>query len=342
MRAFFRKNSLLIYPLIFALVLVPVMIVALISYQPSASADCTSNKTANPPALVPHSHGTGLVSAVQNDMKLIFNVSQAAQLYEMVDGQLQLCAGDLTGDMKHVTVDVLDAGLNVGEHLPVTVDLTIYRAGTDDIVVKSVAPAMYSPGHSYHFGDNYLLPSSAAYDWTVVISPVHALRQEGAQHLWRDPVEWSGSFELDASGAVIGQAAAVQIIGDYSKEGLHVTLSHQDAVTLYDENGAVLDIEPNSRYFVVDVTDHAVNYESKLPGAEITLTFKQGNESFAVVLPAVISPTYGFHYGANVPVAPGQWQIMVTVGGLDFLRHAGAAVNLARRPVSGTFDFTVE
>ncbi|HEX3052464.1 MAG TPA: hypothetical protein VHP83_17515 [Aggregatilineaceae bacterium] len=342
MREFFRKNSLLVYPLIFALVLIPVMIVALISYQPSASADCNCNKASNAPPLAPHSHGTGLVSEVKNDMKLIFNVSAATQLYEMVDGRLQLCEGDLTGDMKHVTVDVLDAGLNVGEHLPVTVDLMIYRAGTSEIVIQAAAPAMVAPGHNYHFGDNYLLPSNTAYDWTVVISPVNALRQEGAQHLWLDPVEWSGSFELDASGAVIGKAAGIQLIGDYSKEGIHITLSHQDAVTLYDAEGTELDTEPNSRYFVVDVTDHAVNYESKLPGADVTLTFKQGSTAFDVVLPAVISPTYGFHYGANVPVEPGQWQITVTVGGLDFLRHAGSAVNLARRPVSGTFNFTVE
>jgi hypothetical protein len=54
----------------------------------------------------------------------------------------------------------------------------------------------------------------------------------------------------------------------------------------------------------------------------------------------VISPLYGFHYGANVAPEPGKWQIVVEVSQLDFLRHAGAAVNLARAPVRGSFEFT--
>jgi hypothetical protein len=98
---------------------------------------------------------------------------------------------------------------------------------------------------------------------------------------------------------------------------------------------------PDSRYFAVDVTDHAVNYEEKLPGAVVTLIFERGGESFEVVLDPVISPIYGFHYGANVALGPGEWQITVRVEGMDFLRHAGAAVTLARKAVSGSFAYTV-
>ena len=50
----------------------------------------------------------------------------------------------------------------------------------------------------------------------------------------------------------------------------------------------------------------------------------------------------GFHYGANVELAPGEWTITATVGGLDFQRHAGAAVSLPLGAVSGQFTYTVE
>jgi hypothetical protein len=248
-------------------------------------------------------------------------------------------------EMKHVTVDVNDARLNPGERLPVTVYLTIRRADSGTVVVERDAPAMYAPGHGYHFGDNFLLENDNAYSWTVTVSPVQALRQAGAQDVWREPVTWEGEFRLDADGNVIDKPAGVQIIGDVSQSGLHVTLGHQDAVPLYDvsENGDAIpqEIAPDSRYFVVDVTDHAVNYEEKLPGATVTLTFRCAGETFDVQAAPVISPLYGFHYGANVPLTPGEWQITVTVEALDFWRHAGAAVSLGREPVSATFDFAV-
>ena len=100
--------------------------------------------------------------------------------------------------MKHVTVDVIDARFGLGERLPVTIALAIQRADSGETVVEATAPAMYAPGHGYHFGDNYVPPSGAAYDWTFTISPVEALRQEGTEDLWLEPVEWRGSFTLDA------------------------------------------------------------------------------------------------------------------------------------------------
>jgi hypothetical protein len=139
----------------------------------------------------------------------------------------------------------------------------------------------------------------------------------------------------------------VTLIGNIYDQGIHVSLSYQAAQTLYAVDAAGGTTSPqvpaaHSRYFLVDVTDHSVNYEEKLPGADVTLTFRQGETRFDLSLPAVIGPVYGFHYGANVPLAPGTWQITVTVAGLDVLRHAGGAVTLARQPVSETFDFTLE
>ena len=123
-----------------------------------------------------------------------------------------------------------------------------------------------------------------------------------------------------------------------------MTLSEAPAVQLFapgeDGESAPLPLEPGSRYFVVDVTDHAVNYEEKLPGAEVMLIFERGGESIEVRAEPVISPLYGFHYGANVALDEGDWQITVQVGGLDFLRHAGAAVSLARNPISDPFAYT--
>lgn len=336
-----RDKRLLIFPAVFALVLIPVLVVALLIYQPNdSSADCDCSAAAN---VQPHSHGSGLVTELRDGMQLIMNVSAAAELYQLVDGKLELC-GELTGDMKHVTVDVIDARFGLGERLPVTIELAIRRAGTGETVVEATAPAMYAPGHGYHFGDNYVLPGGATYDWTFTISPVDALRQAGTQDLWLEPVEWQGSFTLDDEGGVAGKAASPVPVGDFTRSGLHVTLSEAPAVQLYapDESGdsAPVPLEPGSRYFVVDVTDHAVNYEEKLPGAEVTLAFARDGESFEVQAEPVISPLYGFHYGANVALDAGDWAITVQVGGLDFLRHAGAAVSLARNPISETFDYT--
>jgi uncharacterized protein involved in high-affinity Fe2+ transport len=337
-----HDKRLLIFPIIFALVLIPVMVVALLVYQPGdSSADCDCSSVAN---AQPHSHGAGLASELRDGMQLIMNVSAGAELYQLVDGKLELC-GELTGDMKHVTVDVLDARFGLGERLPVTVELVIRRADTGETVVEATAPAMYAPGHGYHFGDNFVLPGGATYDWTFTISPVQALRQEGTQDLWLEPVEWRGSFTLDAEGNVAGRAASLAVIGDFVRSGLHVTLSEGPPVQLYAPDGAggtmPVPLEPGSRYFVVDVTDHAVNYEEKLPGAKVTLTFARGGESFDVQAEPAISPVYGFHYGANVALDSGEWQITVEVGGLDFLRHAGAAVSLARNPISAAFDYLV-
>jgi hypothetical protein len=53
-----------------------------------------------------------------------------------------------------------------------------------------------------------------------------------------------------------------------------------------------------------------------------------------------MSPAYGFHYGANVVLAPGKWQITVQIDHLDFLRHASAAIKLPQKPVSATFEVT--
>jgi hypothetical protein len=333
-----RDKKLYIFPVIFVLVMVPVFIVALLTYRPGQSAsgkDCPSV-----PAVISHSHGAALASTIKGDMQLLMNVSAAAPLYEVVDGSLQIC-GETSGEMKHITVDVNDARLNLGERLPVTVSLTIRRADNGLTVIEATAPAMYSPGHGYHFGDNFLLPAGTEYEWTVIISPVKALRQAGAQQFWLDPVEWEGRFELDADGNVMGQAAKVTPIGDFTESGLHVMLGTHDAAPLYavDSTTTPQEIEPGSRYFVVDVTDHAVNYEEKLPGADVVLTFRQGETVLDVPLEAVISPVYGFHYGANVALGPGTWQITVTVAGLDFLRHAGAAVDLAQKPISSTFEY---
>jgi hypothetical protein len=338
-----QNRKMLLYPVLFAAVLAPVFIVALLTYRPGGNCDDCNCAAAVTTA--PHSHGAALVSHVQNDMQLLMNVSAAAELYRVTDGNLELC-GELSGDLKHVTVDVIDAGLNPGERLPVTVELTIRNAATGDTVLEAGAPAMYAPGHGYHFGDNYALPSGATYDWTFTISPVQVLRQEGAQTLWLEPVEWSGSFTLDDEGNVAGKGQPVQPIGNFTAGGLHVSLGYQDAKALYEveTDGTTLprEPEPGALYFVVDITDHAVNYEEKLPGAAVTLTFQRGSTSFDVQAEPVISPQYGFHYGANVAVDPGEWDITVQVSGLDFLRHAGAAISLARNPVSATFTYTFE
>ena len=328
----------LIYPIIFALVLAPIFITLLITYEPGGgTCNCTVQAVA-------HTHGTALASMVQDDMQLIFNVSPAAQLYQVVDGKLELCGGDITdADMKHITVDVLDARLALGERLPVQVEITVRGHDSGQIVVQAGAPAMYAPGHGYHFGDNFRVPGGAAYDWDVVVSPVTALRQEGAQNLWVEPVTWSGSFEIAADGTVSGKAPALQKIGEFTSGGLHVMFSHEDARALYsvqENSTTALEVAPGSRYFVVDVTDHVVNYEEKLPGAEVVVTFRQGDQKIEVPFLPVISPVYGFHYGANVALTPGTWQITVEIEGLDFMRHAGpAAARLAQKPVSGSFEF---
>ena len=100
----------LIYPIIFTLALAPILIVLLLTYNPGGgSCNCTIQAAA-------HTHGTALASVIKDDMQLIFNVSSAAQLYQVVDGKLELCGGDMTdADMKHITVDVLDAHLALGE-----------------------------------------------------------------------------------------------------------------------------------------------------------------------------------------------------------------------------------
>jgi len=330
----------IVFPVVFMLVMVPVSVAALLLYQPDQGVS-----GAAPPTAVPHSHGVGLASTVKGDMQLIFNVSPAAQLYQVVEGKLELCGDGSLDAMKHITLDVKDARLSLGERLPVRVHFSIQDADSGDTVIEADTPAMVAAGHGYHFGDNFMLPNDAHYAWTVTVSPVQALRQEGAQSFWLEPITWEGSFRLDAQGNVI-KAAGVQPIGDFTKGGLHVSLSHQAAVQLYEvtESGESIpqDLPPNSRYFLVDVTDHILNYEEKLPGATITLTFQQADTEFSTVLPAVISPTYGFHYGANVTLSPGMWQITVTVEGLDILRHAGAAVGLTRGAVSGTFEYMVE
>jgi hypothetical protein len=322
----FDKRLLLIIPIAFIAVVTPFVIMALMDYNPGSSGNCDCTTA---PLTVPHSHGGGLETAVTNGMQLILNVSSAAELYQVVDGKLQLCGDSLTDDMKHVTVDVIDARLMLGERLPVNVALEIRRADTGEVVVQAAAPAMYAPGHGYHFGDNFILPGGADYAWAVTVSPVEALRQGGAQDVWLEPVTWDGEFSLNADGTVTGKAAPVQLIGDFSKNGLHVTLGYQDAM-------------PDSRYFVVDVTDHAVNYEEKLPGADVTLTFRQDSAEVTTALQPVISPVYGFHYGANIALEPGTWNVTVDVAGLDFLRHAGAAVSLPRGTISGELVYTAE
>jgi hypothetical protein len=328
----------LIYPIIFALVLAPILIALLLTYNPGGG-DCNCTVQA-----VAHTHGTALSSDIKDDMQLIFNVSPAAQLYQVVDGKLELCGGDTTdADMKHITVDVIDARLALGERLPVNVEISVRAHDSGQIVVQAGAPAMYAPGHGYHFGDNFRVPGGAVYDWEVIVSPVTALRQEGAQNLWTEPVTWNGSFEIDADGSVSGKAPALQKIGEFSGGGLHVVFSHEAARALYsvqDSGTTVMEVAPGSRYFVVEITDHVVNYEEKLPGAEVMVTFRQGDQKIDVLFLPVISPVYGFHYGANVALTPGSWQITVEIDGLDFMRHAGpAAVKLAQKPVSGTVEF---
>ncbi len=333
----------LVYLLVFVLALVPALAIALLTYRPGDDGECAS---AVPATYAPHIHATGLAVEIKDGMQLIFNVSPAAQLYQVVDGALELCGGDLTdADLKHITVDVSDAALALGERLPVEVSLEVRRQDSGAVVVQASAPAMVAPGHGYHFGDNYRVPAGAAYDWTVTISPVLALRQEGAQDLWLEPVVWTGSFTLDDEGRVVGQTDALALIGELTQDGLHIMLSHQDARPLYAvEEGAAVPVppEPLSRYYVVDVIDHAVNYEAKLPGATVTVTFRRYGTALVVPFPAVISPEYGFHYGANVALEPGDWTVDVEVSGLDFLRHAGAAVSLARAPVRASFDFTLD
>lgn len=337
-----RNWSMFVFPAIFILVMAPIVAIALITFRPD---DAQCENTAALPA-APHSHGSGLVSVVKDGMQLIFNVTPATELFEVVDGKIQACSGELGGDMKHVTVDVNDARLRLGERLPVEVNLTLRRADTGDVVLNALAPAMYAPGHGYHFGDNFLVPSGAAYTWTVVVSPVQALRQEGAQDLWLEPVTWEGEFALDEDGAVSGVRDAAQVVGDITRSGVHIALSQHAAVDLYavDETGvSVPQAAPaGSAYFLVEVTDHTVNYEEKLVGADVTLTFTQGEDVQEVTAQPVISPDYGFHYGANVALEPGAWDVAVTVGGLDFLRHAGAALSLPREPITATFAYEHE
>ena len=331
----------LIVLLVFIVALVPALVIALLTYRPGNECD-----PAAPLTYAAHTHATGLTVEIRDGMQLIFNVSPAAALYQVVDGTLELCGGDVTdANLKHITVDVSDATLALGERLPVEVSLEVRRQDTSAVVVQAAAPAMYAPGHGYHFGDNYLVPAGAAYDWTVTISPVKALRQEGAEDLWREPVIWTGSFVLDDEGRPAGQAAAPLLIGELTQDGLHITLSHQEARPLYAlQDGEIVPEppEPFSRYYRVDVTDHAVNFEHKLPGATVTVTFRRYGVALVVPFPAVISPEHGFHYGANVALEPGDWTVDVEVSGLDFLRHAGAALSLARAPVRASFGFTLD
>lgn len=337
------NKKLLLVPALFTLALAPVFIVALLTFQPEKTCPACDCSTIPAGATV-HTHGIGIAAEIKGDLQLIFNVSPAAQLYQVVNGNLELCGEISDGDLRHVTLDVLDARLALGERLPVSIDLTLRRADTHEIVVEAGAPAMYAPGHGYHFGDNFLLPGGVDYTWTAVISPVKALRQDGAQTLWLEPVTWEGRFTLNADGSVAGQTAAVQPIGQVSKDGVHVQLGYQRQQRLYavgdDGTTRLQDIPPGSLYFVVDVTDHILNYEEKLPGAVVKVIFRQGSTIHEMPFDPVISPLYGFHYGANVALEPGQWQITVEVSDLDFLRHAGAAVNLARDPVRGSFEFT--
>ncbi|MCL4239614.1 MAG: hypothetical protein KJ047_15370 [Anaerolineae bacterium] len=332
----------LIVLLVFIVALVPVLVIALLTYRPGDDED---RDLAVPMASMAHAHATGLAVEVRDGMQLVFNVGPAAQLYQLVDGALEQ-RGDLAdASLRHITVDVNDAALALGERLPVNVSLQVRRQDSGEVVVQASAPAMYSPGHGYHFGDNYPLPAGAAYDWTVTISPVLALRQEGAQDLWLEPVVWTGSFALDAEGRASGQASAPTLIGELTQDGLHIMLSQQDARPLYAlEDGTAVPepLEPLSRYYVVDITDHAVNYETKLLDATVTVTFRRYGVALVVPFPPVISPQYGFHYGANVALEPGDWTVEVEVSGLDFLRHAGAAVSLARAPVRASFSFTLD
>ena len=73
-----RDKRLLIFPAVFALVLIPVLVVALLIYQPNdSSADCDCSTTAQSPAPFARQR---LVSEIRNGMHLIMNVSAAAEL----------------------------------------------------------------------------------------------------------------------------------------------------------------------------------------------------------------------------------------------------------------------
>lgn len=336
-------RKLWIYPLLFAAVLAPIFIVALLTYNPGSDCECECDAL---PAAA-HSHGTGLETAIVNDMQLIFNVSPAATLYRVTDGALELCSGDVTDiELKHITLDVNDARFALGDRLPVNVELVIREAESERIVVEAGAPAMYAVGHGYHFGDNYRVPNGATYTWEATISPVQALRLDGAQDIWLEPVTWSGTFTVNADGTIADQDAGPGMLGQFTVEGIHVTLSTMDAQPRYDVTGGAtvaIDPLPDARYIVVDVTDHAVNYEEKLPGAQVEVTFAQdGSDPISATLDPAISPVYGYHYGANLVIPAGKWEATVAVSGLDFMRHAGAAVSLARGTVRDTVTVTLE
>ncbi|NDJ77273.1 MAG: hypothetical protein GYB65_13545 [Chloroflexi bacterium] len=349
-----QGKRVFLFPLIFVLVTAPVAIYALVTFTPDSDCDCECSTAAN---VAPHSHGYGLVSSITDDMQLIFNVTPAAELYQLNDdGRLELCGDiDVSAEMKHITIDVNDAALSLGERLPVSVTLTIVDAATGNVLVSEQnAPAMYAQGHGYHFGDNYLVPNGTTYDWTVTVSPVTALRQPGVEDLWTEPVTWEGSFALAEDGTVTQAAAAgssgmfssasggVITVGDFIAQGLHVTLVYEDrAIPLVAADGTAQGVPDGSRYFVVDVTDHQVNFEEKLPGAEVVLVFERDSSTLEVTADPVISPLYGFHYGANVALEPGEWSITVEVAGLAFRRHAGSTVNLGRSPISETFTLAV-
>ena len=348
-----QDKKVFLIPLVFIAVLIPTMIAALLLFRPDEEdADCDCSGAL--PVVAPHSHGMALAREMRNSMQLLFNVVAAAEVYDVQDGRLQPVA-EPDPTMKHVTVDVLDAEIAIGERLPVSVQLVVRDAETGEAVIEDDAPAMYAPGHGYHFGDNYPLGPGKTYDFHVTVSPVEALRLEGTHDRWLEPVEWEGSFSLDEEGNVEGAAMKMEMVGEYSKQGIHVILNAHHAETLYEVvGGEARPVEEmdhaqmdtggmdGTRYFAVDVTDHAVNYEEKLVGADVTLTFTQGDNSFEVALPPVISPVMGFHYGANVALEPGEWTITATISGLDFQRHAGAAVSLPLGAVSGEFSYTVE
>lgn len=326
--------------IVFAVVLAPVSLYFLLTYQPGDEEE----ECPNAPALASHTHGAGIATTVIDHMQIVFNVSPAATLYKVTDGALELCGGDVNDTaLKHITLDVNDAALMPGERLPVTVELTIREAESGTIIVAAGAPATYSAGHGYHFGDNYRVPNDATYDWTVTVSPAEAQRLAGAEHLWREPVTWSGTFTVNADGTIAEKAAGLVPIGDFTADGIHVQLSHTTPQTITTTDGTTLAAPPDSRYLVVDVTDHAVNYEEKLPGAAITVTLRRDGAAEAnYTLEPTLAPLLGFHYGANVPLPAGEWTITVDVGGLDFVRHAGAALTLARGTLRETFTFVVE
>lgn len=332
----------LIYPIVFLLILAPVFIVALLTYNPGSDCECDCGTL---PALT-HTHGAGLATAVIDDLQLIFNVSPGATLYKVTDGALELCSGDVTDSaLKHITVDVYDARFMLGDRLPVEVTLTIRDATSGALVVEGAAPPMIAAGHGYHFGDNYLVPNGAEYTWEATISPVKALRTEGTRDHWLEPLTWSGTFTVREDGTIVEQAAGPVMLGEFTAEGIHVMISATGAQTLYDVSSAAtaaLDPAPEARYIIVDVTDHIVNYEEKLPGATVEVTFTRGDDTVSATLDPVIAPLIGLHYGANMVLEPGEWDVTVAVSGLDFLRHAGAAVGLARGTVSDTVTVTVE